>query len=303
MGSGSAADAPLLKDVRVPKLTTLPGTSHGDSQAAAQHSPGLFKWMLAQRGAATSADGAAANSSQTQGTAPIETDPRLHSNGNGWKLNQATVLDKARPRVLLIGDSILAGYQKFVIESVKDKAYIDAWVQPYHQGHMHGPLPKAIEEVLAKGPYHVILFNMGLHGFQKGRIPEGEFIPLTKKLVATLRQHAPGARLVWLSSTPVSAPDTRPEFRKLGPPPTPYALNAEINPTIVEHNRMAAEVMKEENVPVLDLYSLLAPQLNLAVGDMFHWTDPASKLMAAEITKVIIDNLPLTVAPDADLKP
>jgi hypothetical protein len=66
---------------------------------------------------------------------------------------------------------------------------------------------------------------------------------------------------------------------------------------------MAAEVMKEENVPVLDLYSLLAPQLNLAVGDMFHWTDPASKLMAAEITKVIIDNLPLTVAPDADLKP
>ena len=33
---------------------------------------------------------------------PVETDPRLHSDGKGWKLNQATVKDPKRPRVLLI---------------------------------------------------------------------------------------------------------------------------------------------------------------------------------------------------------
>lgn len=38
---------------------------------------------------------------------PVETDPRLHSDGKGWKLNQATIKDPKRPRVLLIGDSIL----------------------------------------------------------------------------------------------------------------------------------------------------------------------------------------------------
>ena len=30
---------------------------------------------------------------------PVETDPRLHSDGKGWKLNQARVKDPARPRV------------------------------------------------------------------------------------------------------------------------------------------------------------------------------------------------------------
>jgi len=44
------------------------------------------------------------------------------------------VTDKSLPRVLLMGDSILAGYHKFVIEALQDKATIDAWVQPYHQG-------------------------------------------------------------------------------------------------------------------------------------------------------------------------
>lgn len=41
---------------------------------------------------------------------PVEIDPRLHSDGKGWKLNQATIKDPKRPRVLLIGESILSGY-------------------------------------------------------------------------------------------------------------------------------------------------------------------------------------------------
>ena len=94
-----------------------------------------------------------------QDTPPVETDARLHSNGNGWKLNQAKVVDQSLPRVLLMGDSILAGYQKHVIEGLKNKAYIDAWVQPYHQGHLSGTyLTSMIKEVLAKGPYAVIVF-------------------------------------------------------------------------------------------------------------------------------------------------
>jgi hypothetical protein len=39
-----------------------------------------------------------------------EADTRLHSDGKGRRADQAKVVDKTRPRVLLIGDSILNGY-------------------------------------------------------------------------------------------------------------------------------------------------------------------------------------------------
>jgi FKBP-type peptidyl-prolyl cis-trans isomerase len=231
--------------------------------------------------------------SHAQQTPPAETDARLHSNGNGWKLNKAQVVDKSLPRVLLIGDSILAGYQQFAIESLKDKAYIDAWVQPYHQGQIQGEnsvWSSATKEVLANGPYDLIFFNMGLHGWQPGRIPEGQFTPLTRKLVASIRDNAPGAKLFWVSTTPITGQDTRPEFWKIEN--RTYALNRELNPTIVEHNRLAAEVMKEESIPVIDFYGLLLPHLNTAHGDMFHWREPASKMMAQEIVKTIAAHLP-----------
>jgi hypothetical protein len=41
--------------------------------------------------------------------------PLRSSDGKGWKLNQATIQDSKRRRVLLIGDSILSGYTAQVI--------------------------------------------------------------------------------------------------------------------------------------------------------------------------------------------
>ncbi len=165
-------------------------------------------------------------------------------------------------------------------------------MQPYHQGQIQGEnsvWETATKEVLANGPYDLIFFNMGLHGWQPGRIPEGQFTPLTRKLVASVRNNAPRARLFWISTTPITEQDARPEFWKIED--RTYALNGELNPTIVEHNRLAAEVMKEEKIPVIDFYGLLAPHLNTAHGDMFHWREPASKRMAQEIIKNITAHL------------
>ena len=39
-----------------------------------------------------------------------ESDPRLHADSAGWRLEQATRTDPNRPRVLLIGDPFLSGY-------------------------------------------------------------------------------------------------------------------------------------------------------------------------------------------------
>lgn len=208
--------------------------------------------------------------------APVETDARLQSNGKGWRLDQAAITDPKLPRVLLIGDSILNGYQAQVVAALKGKANVDAWVNPYHQSDN---VNRLLGEVLDNGPYDVIHFNMGLHGWAKGRIADGTFEPLTRAYVEVIQKKLPKAKIIWASSTPVTVKGK------------PTELDPEINPIIIEHNRMAAKVMKEMNVPVNDLYSLMVPQLTLAAGDQFHWKKDAYQMMAKAIVDQIAPHL------------
>lgn len=206
-----------------------------------------------------------------------ETDQRLQSDGKGWRLDQAKVTDPARPRVLLIGDSILNGYLGRVTKALEGKAYVDAWVNPYAQSPNTNRL---LGEVLANGPYDVVQFNMGLHGWQPGRIKEGTFEPLMKEYVEIIRAKFPKATVVWASSTPVTVKDK------------PTEIDAAINPIIVDQNVQAAKVMAELKVPVNDFYALLAPKLEWARGDQFHWTAPAYDLLGQATTDMILQHLP-----------
>lgn len=210
---------------------------------------------------------------------PIETDPRLHSDGKGWSLNKAAIKDPKLPRVLLIGDSILGGYMQATIKALEGKAYVDAWVNPYNQSeHLNKTL---LPEVLANGPYDVVHFNMGLHGWQEGRIKPGTFEPLTKGYVEVIKAKLPKAEIIWASSTPVMLEG---DEKKLDPV---------INGTIIEHNRMAAKVMAEEGVPVNDFYSLLVDKLDLARGgkDKFHWNAPAYKILSDKCVESVLQAL------------
>lgn len=216
--------------------------------------------------------------SQDSGDLPAakETDSRLHADGKGWRLDMAKVVDPKRPRVLLIGDSILNGYGKQVTAALAGKAYVDVWVNPHCQSeHVN----KLLAQVLENGPYDVVHFNMGLHGWQEGRIKEGTFEPLTKAYVQVIRDKLPSAKIIWASSTPVTVKGK------------PSELHPEINPVIIEHNRMAANVMKEMNVPVNDFYSLLVPKLELARGDQFHWKPEAYEMLAESAIDTILQQL------------
>ena len=217
---------------------------------------------LLARGAAPAANPGAA----------VETDKRVQADGKGWRLDRAQVTDPSRPRVLLIGDSILNGYLKAATAALKDRAYVDAWVNPYCQSEH---LNKLLADVLTNGPYAVVHFNMGLHGWQKGRIKDGTFEPLTKAYVETIRKHMPEAKIIWASSTPVTTKGL------------PAKLDPEINPIIVEHNRMAAHVMQECGVPVNDFYALLEPHLDWARGDQFHWKSEACTLLARQVDESV----------------
>ena len=208
--------------------------------------------------------------------APVETDKRVQSDGKGWRVEKAVIKDAKLPRVLLVGDSILNGYQGHATKLLAGKANVDLWVNPYNQSaHVN----QLLAEVLANGPYDVVVFNMGLHGWQEGRIKPGTFEPLTKAYVEVLRSKLPKAKLLWASSTPVTVKGK------------PSELNPEINPNIVEQNRMAAKVMAEMGVPVVDFYGLLVDRRELARGDMFHWTGPAYELIARAAVDAILREL------------
>jgi hypothetical protein len=214
---------------------------------------------------------------RAQTPAAKETDPRLHADGKGWRLQKAIVADASLPRVLLMGDSILNGYLSGVTKALEGKAYVDAWVTPTSQGDKS--LPRQIAEVAAQGPYDIIHFNLGLHGWQKGRIPDGQFEPLTRAMVQAFKKEAPEAKLIWASTTPVTAQGK------------PGELDAEINPVIVEHNAMAAKVMKEEGVPVNDLGGLMMQHLALARGDRFHWKPEGTTLLVKQVSETLLEAL------------
>ena len=212
-----------------------------------------------------------------QTPAPKETDPRLHADGPGWRLQKAAITDPSLPRVLLMGDSILNGYLPGVTKALEGKAFVDAWVTPTSQGDKS--LSRQIEEVLAQGPYAVVHFNLGLHGWQKGRIPEGQYEPLTHAMVQAFKQRAPKAVLIWASTTPVTKQDH------------PGELDSEINPIIVEHIAMAATVMKQEGVPIDDLNALMMPHLDLARGDRFHWKPEGTALLVKQVSETLLKAL------------
>jgi len=214
--------------------------------------------------------------------APQETDPRLHSDGKGWRLERGKITDPTLPRVLLIGDSILGGYRGEVTKALAGKANVDAWINPYCQSEHYNQL---LAEVLAQAPYDVIHFNMGLHGWPVGRIKEGTFEPLTKAYVQVIKYKLPKAKIIWASSTPVTVKGK------------PTELDGVINANIIEQNRMAAKVMAEMNVPVNDLYALLVGKLELARGDGFHWKGDAYKILSDAIVQKILAALPAEQKP------
>lgn len=208
--------------------------------------------------------------------APVETDKRVPADGKGWRIEKAVIKDATLPRVLLIGDSILNGYQAHATKLLANKAAIDLWVNPYNQSEY---VNKLLAEVLANGPYDVVVFNMGLHGWQEGRIKPGTFEPLMKAYVEVLKTKLPKAKLIWASSTPVTVKGH------------PTEINAEINPIILEQNSMAAKVMAEMGIPIVDFYALLIDKRELARGDMFHWNGPAYNLIAEAAVDAILHEL------------
>lgn len=205
-----------------------------------------------------------------------ESNSRLPADGPGWRLEKATITDTNRPRVLLIGDSILQGYSRRVIQVLQGKAYVDLWVTPLWQSEHFN---QVLASVLDQGPYAVIHMNIGLHGWPEGRIKAEAYEPLTRAFVKIIREKCPKAKFIWASTTPFLNKTNLNELDKT------------INPILVKRNQIDARIMSGAGVPINDFYALLVDKRAWNRGDGVHWKLSAYQLLAGAAADSILREL------------
>lgn len=170
------------------------------------------------------------------------------------------------PRVLLLGDSITARYSSEVTQALKGKAYVSV----LSTGRAVGS-PVLLEEIalaLSQHQFALIHFNNGLHSGQGYEIYRKGF----PEFLDTIKRNSHGAKLVWATST---------ALRGWGK-------------QVPELNKIAAEFIAQEHIPVDDLFGIMAssPNLNWWDGGGVHATPEGQALHAKQVGKAILAWLP-----------
>ena len=184
----------------------------------------------------------------------------------------------ALPRALVIGDGVYQNHARGVSGVLKDRAsvHIARWPKAVlasstnmieHLDVLLGLKDAAGKDVPEdKRPaWDVIHFNAGLGDlihcvpnikshrvlpYTAGGVPRTDAAQYEKNLdtlVRMLKQKAPGAKLIWASTTPIRY--SRPSVFKLG--------------TEIEYNAIAARVMKKHGVPINDMYTYVKDLIDM----------------------------------------
>ena len=174
--------------------------------------------------------------------------------------------DPALPRMLIIGDSISRGYTLAVRHALAGKVNVHR--APANCGPTRSGLNN-LEIWLGQGKWDVITWNFGIHDRQtEPEIYRKNLETLLKRLQAT------GAKLIWVRTTPA-------------PPPG----NNEAKFTDAQCgqvNRIADALMKSNQVPEVDLYGLMKPNLQAyQLPNNVHFKESGYELMGAQIASVV----------------
>jgi len=182
-----------------------------------------------------------------------------------WQPNQTK---SGLPRVLLIGDSITRGYYPVVQKQLEGKALVDRLSS---SAFVSDPMLLAqVAMVLDNTPYDIVHFNNGMHGWQHS---EEEYRGGFPAFVETIRKHAPSARLIWASTTPLkeSVPVKPGE-----PRPSDERIAA--------RNTIALEIVKPQGIAVDDLYTPMVghPELH-PEKDKVHFNAQGTELLGRQV--------------------
>ena len=112
-----------------------------------------------------------------------------------------------------------------------------------------------VQLLLKHYKFAAIHFKNGLHGwgYSEGQYQEGLL-----KFLATVRENAGDAKLIWATTTPVRE---RSDLQQFG----------EKTERVKARNKIAAEIMKEHDIPINDLYGLVEQHPDWHSGDGVHF--------------------------------
>ena len=205
--------------------------------------------------------------------------PRGVVAGKGWALDIPKIEHPDWPKILIYGDSISMGYRgSFIPEMLKQQVYV------FHCcSFVYGNVPKqAIEEMAARFAFSAVVFNNGLHSLHwtPDKVPDQVVHDRMRDLAQSFKKGAPKARIYYLMTTPHTA--------KRPAPKEPVKALGEKNDVVVRLNTISEQVMKEEGIEIIDIYSVFAKRLELASGDGYHWQRAAYEIISEELTKRVL---------------
>src|SRR5213083_206943 len=180
------------------------------------------------------------------------------------------------PHVLLIGDSIARDYYPEVEKRLAGKAFVARLAT---SRFVADPvLLKEIESVLDGTKFDIIQFNNGMHGWQHS---EEEYRKAFPKLIKTIRAHAPKAKLIWATTTPLRdgkdvTYDTKAEYS---------------DKRIAARNALAGEIVAAQKIPTVDLNAAVRghPEFH---SDNVHFNTQGVQILAAQVSAEVEKLLP-----------
>jgi len=186
--------------------------------------------------------------------------------------------DSRLPRVLLIGDSIVKGYQEGVRDQLAGSAYLAYYATS--KSVSDRSYLKELAFILEEYDYAAIVFNNGLHSLEEN--PETWAASLEKAL-ELIQEKGKGATILWATSTPLKDP----------------ALTAKAE----QLNTAAAKIMASKGIATVDLFALMNPlDRGSHWADTYHFNKEGTRMQTQAIADALRGSLDLKTASTTEVK-
>jgi hypothetical protein len=169
-------------------------------------------------------------------------------------------------RVLMVGDSITAGYFSSVINRLPKNVKAAKFATSLYMGN-----PDFFAELtilLKRYKFALIHINNGLHGWDYSEEDYSRRLPL---LISFLKSLQPNAKIIWALTTPVRDQNT--------------------TARVIERNRAAAEGMRKLGIPVDDLFSIVKDHPEYYNEDGVHFNGKGCAALGAQVASAIQEQL------------
>ena len=205
---------------------------------------------------------------RADGGCPVSVNLRGHENIE-WSQSYAYHLVDGRknhPRVLLVGDSIVNGYQNEARRILEGKGVNTTyWISSYCVTSPHYLTFLGI--YLDEAKYDVIHFNNGLHSLGT---PTADWEKRFEAALRLIREKQPSAKIVWCTSTPLTDPVKTAKAKELN------AAGAKV-------------VARLGGIATNDLFAALDPlDRNANWSDVYHHKPHVRKMEGEIVAKAVL---------------